>query len=78
MPRIASFNGISIFIYSKEHLPPHFHAIYAEYEVLLLIETGDVFKGYLPANKMRETLEWYKVNSERILKNYYELNPHLK
>jgi len=38
MPQIAAFNGIKIYVYSKEHVPPCFHAIYAEFEVLLLID----------------------------------------
>lgn len=31
MPRISSFFGIVIYMYFKDHNPPHFHAIYGEY-----------------------------------------------
>jgi len=32
MSRISAFFGISIYMYYREHMPPHFHAIYAEHE----------------------------------------------
>jgi len=37
MPTINEFNGIKINIYSDDHRPPHIHAIYNEYEVLIEI-----------------------------------------
>ncbi len=37
MPRISSFNGIIIRMYRDDHNPPHFHATYAEYEILIRI-----------------------------------------
>lgn len=37
-PAIKIIDAIKIDVYSREHPPPHFHAIYAEYEEL--IESG--------------------------------------
>ena len=39
MPNIDSLAGIKINVYSGDHLPPHIHAVYNEYEVLLIIKT---------------------------------------
>jgi hypothetical protein len=39
VPRISSFYGIVIAMYYRDHHPPHFHAIYAEYEAQIVIET---------------------------------------
>jgi hypothetical protein len=31
MPEVARFYGIVIKVFFGDHLPPHFHAIYGEY-----------------------------------------------
>jgi hypothetical protein len=31
MPTLSAFDGIKIMMYYRDHLPPHFHAIYNEY-----------------------------------------------
>lgn len=35
MPRICQFYGIAIYLYYRDHAPPHFHAIYGEYEAVV-------------------------------------------
>jgi hypothetical protein len=45
MPTIAWFYGIAIRMYVRDHPPPHFQAVYAEYEANVLIETGEVIDG---------------------------------
>jgi len=35
MPTVDRFNGIKVHIYNGEHRPPHKHAVYNEYEVLI-------------------------------------------
>ena len=37
MPQISRFYGIIILMNYKDHLPPHFHAIYNEYEIIVNI-----------------------------------------
>ena len=45
MPTISTFFGILIQIFWADHAPPHFHALYAEYEVLIVeIKTLEVIK----------------------------------
>jgi hypothetical protein len=58
MPTISMFYGIVIQMFWKEHPPPHFHALYAEYEVLINIQTLEVMKGSLPRRAMVMVLEW--------------------
>ena len=45
MPEISSFLGIVIYMYYRDHAPPHFHAIYGEYEIVVEIESGVGFLG---------------------------------
>ena len=39
MPVIARFYGIVIKLYFNDHLPPHFHAFYGEYNELYDLNT---------------------------------------
>jgi Domain of unknown function (DUF4160) len=39
MPRVSAFFGIVIYMYYNDHLPPHFHAEYAEHEAIYEIDT---------------------------------------
>ena len=48
MPEISRFFGIVIRIFFNDHEPPHFHAIYGDFEALLEIETLAVYRGKLP------------------------------
>ncbi|MCC6867179.1 MAG: DUF4160 domain-containing protein, partial [Burkholderiales bacterium] len=48
MPTISSFYGILIQMFWCDHDPPHFHALYAEYEVLIDIRTLEVLEGKMP------------------------------
>jgi hypothetical protein len=39
MPEISRFFGIIIKMFYDDHNPPHFHALYGEFEVLIDINT---------------------------------------
>ena len=47
MPRISEFFGIAIYMYYREHQPPHFHAIYGDEEALVAVESLSVIAGRL-------------------------------
>ena len=38
MPEISRFYGIIIGMFYNEHMPPHFHAKYGEYEIEVEID----------------------------------------
>jgi hypothetical protein len=58
VPRISQFFGITIAMYYNDHLPAHFHALYAEHEATLVIETLAVLSGHLPRRALALVLEW--------------------
>ena len=67
MPEISRFLGIVIAMYYRDHAPPHFHAVYGEYEVTVAIATGDV-QGFLPVRALAAVQEWrqmHRVQLER-------------
>jgi len=45
MPEISRFLGIAVAIYPRDHPPPHFHAVYGEYQITVDIESGVVHVG---------------------------------
>ena len=45
MPIICSFRGIRITINYKDHMPPHFHAYYGEYECCVDIKEIEKING---------------------------------
>ncbi|MBI5130908.1 MAG: DUF4160 domain-containing protein [Rhodopseudomonas palustris] len=66
MPTIAIIAGVRIIIYPEDHLPPHLHARFAEFEVMISILTGDVLEGSMPEAKLREVQAWLVANREPV------------
>lgn len=70
MPTISEFYGIVISMYYNDHLPPHIHARYAEYEASMLIETGEVIEGSLPPRAKGLVKEWIEINKEKLIRQW--------
>lgn len=77
MPTLKIIDSIKIDIYSREHPPPHFHAIYAEYEELIEIETLSTYVGKLPKAQRKKVIDWAKTKQEYLMENFQRLNPKL-
>lgn len=80
MPVFDTIDGVVISVFSRDHLPPHCHAQYAEFEALVDIRTGDVIAGRLPARQLRKVLLYLEVGTNRqdLLEAFYQLNPHIQ
>jgi hypothetical protein len=70
MPTISRFYGILIQRYFGDHLPPHFHALYAEFEALIDIQTFEVIRGDLTSRAMALVLEWAQQHREELRKDW--------
>ncbi|MEP0916023.1 DUF4160 domain-containing protein [Leptolyngbya sp. DQ-M1] len=46
------------FMQQRHHPPPHFHAIYGEYNALISIESLEVIEGDLPNRAEKLAIEW--------------------
>jgi hypothetical protein len=64
MPTIDTIDGIKVCIYNGEHRPPHFHAIYNEFEAVLEIASGNVYAGGLPNKQLKKVFDWLAGNSD--------------
>ena len=70
MPTISWFYGIAIRMYVKDHPPPHFHAIYGEFEANVAIESGEVIEGRLPKAAARLVKDWALLNRTALMNNW--------
>ncbi len=78
MPTIDTIDGIKINIYNGDHRPPHIHAVYNEYEILIIIGSGEIYAGNLPNKHRKKVFDWLAGNNDWALEIFYELNPNLK
>jgi hypothetical protein len=78
MPLLESINGINIHVYNGEHRPAHIHAAYNEYEILIEIESRQIYAGNMQNRQMKTIYDWLSDNSGWALSVFYELNPDLK
>ena len=76
MPRISEFLGIVIYMYFSEHNPPHFHAIYGQYEAEILVEDSTVLKGKLPPRALSLITEWAVKYKEQLLYDWELARQH--
>lgn len=68
MPTIYTIGSIKILIYFDDHLPPHFHAIFNEFEELIEINTLETYRGGLPVKKRKKVMEWAHENQDFLIK----------
>ncbi|EOD01909.1 DUF4160 domain-containing protein [Caldisalinibacter kiritimatiensis] len=68
MPVVSRFYGIIIKMYFNDHLPPHFHAIYGEYNGLFDINTLNMLEGDLPKRAQKLILEWANLHQQELIK----------
>ena len=77
VPRISAFYGIVIAMYHSDHSPPHFHAIYREYEAQIVIETFEPLAGELPARALRLVQEWAAIHRAELEANWEKARAHV-
>jgi hypothetical protein len=70
MPTISAFFGILIRMYFNDHAPPHFHAIYNEYEAVIEIESRRVLEGSIPRRALNLVLEWLDLHKDELIADW--------
>ncbi len=68
MPIIARFYGIIIKMFFNEHLPPHFHALYGEYNAIFNIQTLTMIEGDMPFRARKLIVEWAEMHQRELEK----------
>ncbi len=70
MPTLSVFYGIVIQMFWREHPPPHFHALYGEYEVQIDLRDLSVLRGRLPRRAMALVLEWAAEHRDELMEDW--------
>jgi len=70
MPEISRFYGIVIKMFYGDHLPPHFHAQYSEYEAIINIYTLGIISGNLPPRAQGLVIEWANIHKDKLLADW--------
>ncbi len=75
VPRISAFYGIVITMYYRDHEPPHFHAVYGDYQAQIVIATLEPLNGDLPARALRLVKEWGELHRAELEANWDRARP---
>ena len=78
MPTIEIIDSVKILMYFRDHLPPHFHVEYNEYEVTVDIRTLEKLEGEMPSKPLKKALAWARKNQEFLMEKWQEMNPNSK
>jgi hypothetical protein len=73
MPEISRFLGIVIQMYPRDHLPPHFHALYAGADAIVGIRPVAVLQGRLSPRVTALIVEWAQLHQAELLANWDRL-----
>jgi hypothetical protein len=65
-------------MYFADHPPRHFHARYGGDEATIVIATGDVLAGGIPARALRLVREWLTVHRAELDANWDRARNHDK
>ena len=76
MPRVSEFFGISIYIYFRDHPPPHFHARYAGSEALVTIKDLSILEGALTPRALGLVMEWASLHQNELLAAWTRAQEH--
>jgi hypothetical protein len=70
MPIISEFYGITIRVFYDDHNPPHIHASYGEYEIIVGISPIAIIKGKVPNRVRSMVLEWIALHQQELMENW--------
>jgi hypothetical protein len=64
--KLHQIGNATLRVYASDHLPPHFHIVSPDYEVLVAIETGAPLRGLVGDRNGRAILGWAAANRNLI------------
>jgi hypothetical protein len=57
-------------MFYRDHNPPHFHAVYGNFEAIIDIERNELISGYLPPRVLGLVTEWAALNQKELMENW--------
>ena len=73
---ISKENGIKFEVRIKEnnHKLPHIHVYYAEYQISIAIETGNILARNLPKQQMKHAVKWVLKHKQKLLNEWSSIH----
>ncbi len=68
--------AIAIYMYFRDHAPPHFHAIYGLFEAEVEIATGGILKGEASDAGSTARAEWSREYQRELAQNWDVARAH--
>ena len=72
MPELSRFYGIIIYLFAKDHAPPHCHVKYGDDRALVSLETGELLEGNLPRRALRLVQDWIELHKAELFADWEE------
>jgi hypothetical protein len=69
MPEISRFDGVVVRMYYRDHAPPHFHAEYGDFEIVVEIASGNV-QGQFPRRELKSVLDWHAARRAELMEDW--------
>ncbi|MBS1106172.1 MAG: hypothetical protein H6Q91_1674 [Deltaproteobacteria bacterium] len=73
---VASFYGIVIRMFFRDHAPSHFHVEYSGHKAEILIETLEVVAGSLPRRTLGLAMEWAALHRDELRAGWSRCQRH--
>ena len=73
MPEISRFLGIVIYMHFNDHNPPHFHAKYGNFKVIIAIDNLAIIEGNMPPKALSIVIEWASIHQKELLNNWNKI-----
>jgi len=70
MASISAFYGIVIYMYARDHAPPHFHVAYGDHEAMVEIESGRIVRESLPRTATKLVAQWADAHRASLMENW--------
>ncbi|GET36981.1 DUF4160 domain-containing protein [Microseira wollei] len=77
MSVVSQFYGILIRMFYNDYVPPHFHAVYGEYELIVCISPIAILEGKAPNRVRSMVLEWTALHQQELSENCRQGEPPL-
>ena len=70
MPEISRFYGIIVSMFYDDHNPPHFHARYGEYKIVMDVNSLRILEGSFPPRALGLIIEWAALHKAKLLNDW--------
>jgi hypothetical protein len=73
MAEISRFLGMVIYMYFRDHPPPHFHVRYGRATARIRIAPVELIDGRLPPRTLALALEWGSLHEAELSENWHRM-----